>query len=569
MANYLYTTKESNFKPYSFDEMIRPFTLYKDEYEKQEKVINDLSSEANKVAAMANEQTDPEAYKMYQNYANDLKAQADALSSGLTAQIRQNIQGLYRRYNSEITPIENAYNIRMGLAKEQRDARNRDQSLLFDVDAQDMTLDQIIKNPNQQYKSFSMEDIRKNVFQEAQTLSKELLTNPEMGRIMGGQYAQIKMQNGFKNEDVTKAIQQFVTGEDLNANPALMNILNKNFEQFKDLSDDKKTVAMQYIAPALYAAVGDNDFKYLQDQRWQPDGSNSGGTTPSKFQVRENPLYTAYSTEYQNELKETEELLTDSLNSITTNNEEGLNILDYWINQIKNSESSNLSEDERKLVESTVRNLNEYTKQIFRKLEGKTREEQANILRQTLANGFDESLFGDIFAHPSWDFAISSNDIENLKSDLQSTFKPGEEYSSELKEFDIVNENGRLGLKQSKEDGLTQNDIENVQHANLVLPAMSDDSNLVPLLKLTIKDDKDKFRTVIVKLPKTDKNTYALLTDDLRQIQRFRTLAKQAKESGDIETLARINAASDARTQAMYENASRLFKRINIQDTKA
>ena len=34
MANYLYTTKESNFKPYSFDEMLKPFTIYKDEYEK-------------------------------------------------------------------------------------------------------------------------------------------------------------------------------------------------------------------------------------------------------------------------------------------------------------------------------------------------------------------------------------------------------------------------------------------------------------------------------------------------------------------------------------------------------
>ena len=80
MANYLYTTKESNFKPYSFDEMLKPFTIYKDEYEKQEKILNDLSSEANKVKAMANEQTDPEAYAMYKKYADDLEEQANAFS---------------------------------------------------------------------------------------------------------------------------------------------------------------------------------------------------------------------------------------------------------------------------------------------------------------------------------------------------------------------------------------------------------------------------------------------------------------------------------------------------------
>ena len=257
MANYLYTTKESNFKPYSFDEMLKPFTIYKDEYEKQEKVLNDLSSEANKVKAMANEQTDPEAYAMYKKYADDLEEQANAFSKGLNAQVRQNIQNLYKRYNSEITPIENAYTIRMNLAKEQREARNKDQSLLFDIDASDMKLDDLIKNPNQQYKSYSMEDIRKNVFQEAQALSKELLTNPEIRKVMGeGQYYQIKTQNGFKNEDVTKAIQQYITGENLNANPALITLLDKNFEQFINLSNDKKDpISTNAINIILYSFI--------------------------------------------------------------------------------------------------------------------------------------------------------------------------------------------------------------------------------------------------------------------------------------------------------------------------
>ena len=83
-------------------------------------------------------------------------------------------------------------------------------------------------------KDYSMEDIRKNVFQEAQTLSKEILTNPEIRKVMGeGQYYQIKTQNGFKNEDVTKAIQQYITGENLNANPALITLLEKNLNQFR------------------------------------------------------------------------------------------------------------------------------------------------------------------------------------------------------------------------------------------------------------------------------------------------------------------------------------------------
>lgn len=581
MANYLYTTKESNFKPYSFDEMLKPFTIYKDEYEKQEKVLNDLSSEANKVKAMANEQTDPEAYAMYKKYADDLEEQANAFSKGLNAQVRQNIQNLYKRYNSEITPIENAYTIRMNLAKEQREARNRDQSLLFDIDASDMKLDDLIKNPNQQYKSYSMEDVRKNVFQEAQTLSKEVLTNPEIRKVMGeGQYYQIKTQNGFKNEDVTKAIQQYITGENLNANPALITLLEKNLNQFNGLNDpNKKAIAEQYIVPALYAAVGSNDFQYERNYDWQP---SSDKDTPPTVQsaLRERPLYSSYSSEYQQQKDD----LNYYLNNYYNIDNKGVsstalgNVAQkYNVIKTPNGEEAIYLGSDRKFFDLLQKH----------NLLDKPIEEQYKILSQ-IKEQFDKdevSELGDLYAHLSYEYPVSTTDYNNIKAELFSTFKAGDGDDSILKEYDFVNENNKIKLKQVEEKGITRKELSDsdIESVDVILPTISDDSNLVPLLKVTLQDKSgrnSKVKTVMVKLPQTDLNTYNLVIGDLKTMNRFQkdiaNLTKIVNDPNKTEAekmeaqtiIQRINEQINVNKKVIETNISNLIRRTNVQDTK-
>ena len=600
MANYLYTTKESNFKPYSFDEMLKPFTIYKDEYEKQEKVLNDLSSEANKVKAMANEQTDPEAYAMYKKYADDLEEQANAFSKGLNAQVRQNIQNLYKRYNSEITPIENAYTIRMNLAKEQREARNKDQSLLFDIDASDMKLDDLIKNPNQQYKSYSMEDIRKNVFQEAQALSKELLTNPEIRKVMGeGQYYQIKTQNGFKNEDVTKAIQQYITGENLNANPALITLLEKNLNQFNGLNDpNKKAIAEQYIVPALYAAVGNSNFQYERNYDWQPSSEKD---TPPTVQsaLRERPLYSSYSSEYQKKKDTSSEQLS---NYYEVDNEGNIKLKynpeipliapdSYATNS--NEEAAalgiynlfNPQEQQRYAIKNDVSMIEDLLTKY--NLKDKTPKEQYDFLKQ-LENNFDQmyaSELGDLSAHLSYEYPVSTTDYNNIKAELFSTFKAGDGDDSILKEYDFVNENNKIKIKQVEEKGITRKELSDsdIESVDVVLPTIPDDSNLVPLLKLTLQDKSgrnSKVKTVMVKLPQTDLNTYNLVINDLKTMNRFQkdiaNLTKvvnnpnktEAEKMQAYDAIQRINEQINVNKKVIETNISNLIRRTDVQNTK-
>lgn len=113
MANYELVVN-SKFQPFSFERYIQPYQIYGEAYKELENQYGELATKSNIWEEMANEQTDPYAYKMYKNYANDLKKQADQLAKeGLNASSRKGMLNMRARYAKEITPIEQAYAARL------------------------------------------------------------------------------------------------------------------------------------------------------------------------------------------------------------------------------------------------------------------------------------------------------------------------------------------------------------------------------------------------------------------------------------------------------------------------
>ena len=108
-GNFSYVI-DSSFNPFSFNEMLAPFQMYKQEYEKQEERVNDRIKAAGKFAYLADiTDNDDPAKKIYQGYVNDLMAQANDLSAnGLTMGNRRSITDIWRRYDTEIGALERA-----------------------------------------------------------------------------------------------------------------------------------------------------------------------------------------------------------------------------------------------------------------------------------------------------------------------------------------------------------------------------------------------------------------------------------------------------------------------------
>src|SRR5574344_425465 len=107
-ANYIVIN--SKFKPFSYAEMLQPVQMATLAHQEVENEYAELATKANVWDEMANEQTDPYAYKMYKTYSNDIEEQAGQLArEGLNAASRRDMLNMRARYSKEITPIEQAY----------------------------------------------------------------------------------------------------------------------------------------------------------------------------------------------------------------------------------------------------------------------------------------------------------------------------------------------------------------------------------------------------------------------------------------------------------------------------
>ena len=106
-ANYL--TVNTQFNPYTLQEMLVPYQMYGEEYRRREDLQNQYSDAADVLGAYLDIERDKEAYAAYNAYKNALDAAATDLSTnGLSAANRKSLNNLRRRYNTEITPISAA-----------------------------------------------------------------------------------------------------------------------------------------------------------------------------------------------------------------------------------------------------------------------------------------------------------------------------------------------------------------------------------------------------------------------------------------------------------------------------
>lgn len=260
-------TNNAKFTPYTFDEMLKPLAMATQEQRAIEEGISELGSKADLMRMYANEEPNSKVASMYNTYANDLDKQAEALAkSGLNPASRKGLLDLKRRYSSEITPIETAVTRRRQLAEEQRKARAQDDSILFDVDARELSLDNLISNPELSYTSVSGKNIMANVSKAAEALSKEARNDPNyFNKLLGGDYYEYVKQHGFSSKSVLDAIKRSP-----NASAILTDIVDDAVTASgvrKEWSGKAYDRAYDYANQGLWNAVGETKTQLVDNWR--------------------------------------------------------------------------------------------------------------------------------------------------------------------------------------------------------------------------------------------------------------------------------------------------------------
>lgn len=266
MANYSLVIN-SQFKPFSYQEMLAPTLMATQAHQELENQYGELATKASVWEEMANEQTDPYAYKMYKTYANDLEEQAGQLArEGLNAASRRDMLNMRARYSKEITPIEQAYTARQKQAEQQQQALLQDPTLMLSRRASTTSLDDYIRNPQLAYESYSGKLITAQAASAASALAKEMQENPRKWRsILGNSYYETMMQKGFSSQAVLQAIQ-----DNPNAAPQLTRIVEDaiNSSGVRNWGDQATIArAIDYAKQGLWSAVGETQYQTLDNWR--------------------------------------------------------------------------------------------------------------------------------------------------------------------------------------------------------------------------------------------------------------------------------------------------------------
>lgn len=269
---------DTKFKPFSYQEMLAPVMAATQAHQALEAEYGDLATKASVWERMANEQTDPYAYKMYKTYADDLETQAEQLArSGLSPASRKSMLNMKARYSSEILPIETAYKRREELAAEQRRAIAANPTMLYQRLASQMSLDDFIKNPSLDYgQQYSGALLTQQVSHAAANIAKEARDSEEgrrkLRKILPYQYEMVQ-QSGFSRDAVMKAILNSPDADKILTGLVDSAIATSGVTNW----GDKETIARayDYARQGLYDAVGQTQYQMITDQFGMQDALNA------------------------------------------------------------------------------------------------------------------------------------------------------------------------------------------------------------------------------------------------------------------------------------------------------
>ena len=212
---------------------------------------------------MTNKEKDPLAHGMYEKYSTDLRTQSDILASqGLTPGARKQLSTLKGRYSTDIAPIEQAYKQRAAKAEEQSKMSAQDNTLLYNRNMGQTSLDEYIKNPTLSYKQISGQQLAKQIATTVAPYAERLAADPVFARSADGQALQARVRMGFSPQD----IQDVMNGK----GPKVLQDIVAQAVQATGVKDWQNAAEIApklsaYINQGLGAAVGKEDFKRVDN----------------------------------------------------------------------------------------------------------------------------------------------------------------------------------------------------------------------------------------------------------------------------------------------------------------
>lgn len=210
MPDYSFVVSPS-FNPFSMQEMLVPFSAYKDAFEKSEEQYDTLTQGADKFKYLS--ETLPEGSKarqIYEGYANDLRAQAEDLAhNGLTMGNRRALTSLKRRYQGEMGRILQADEAMREEKKLRQSLGAQDTSLLYAND--NLNIDDFLDGNTPNLYRISGNELYTRGAAAGKAASSRIFSVGDAGSTLNGYYRDYVQKMGYSPETIRKFYEDMST----------------------------------------------------------------------------------------------------------------------------------------------------------------------------------------------------------------------------------------------------------------------------------------------------------------------------------------------------------------------
>jgi hypothetical protein len=307
MANF-YLDIKSDFKPYTFEEMLKPVAL-EDAYHKQleeeyalldsqlssamtPKDTKPLDPTRGLLSTLEGSPLDQDSYDIIDLYKDDLQEASNSLArDGLNPYSRGVFNNLRKRYSEEILPISAAYNNRIAKATALQDLVKKDPTFVAEYNPMNYSLSEYVNNPALDHgRGFSKKDLTDTVKTFAESFAKADTSALARYGVKIPGHTMTSYRKGFTPQEIEEARQIYYAGGN-SKNPRIQALIEMVRNAVKTTTADEwqdggrgKREAEEAAWQGAYASLGGRTYDHYANPWDKPrSGEDGEKKTPSNL----------------------------------------------------------------------------------------------------------------------------------------------------------------------------------------------------------------------------------------------------------------------------------------------
>lgn len=275
MAN-VYGALSTRFKPFSFDEMIKPLLLAQEAYDKAEEDFTNLNLLVGDVTSkLTNDAKDKPLKDSVIKFQNDFNKAYDKLATqGLNSQTMRELAQLKARYARELKPIDDAYK---AFKEDQKYiSRMAVEHPEILIEGAGSSVSDYMDGKYPSIRSINTDDLMTEALNIAKTQAVRTYRESDWTSTAGGRFLERRIETGLKDVDFNNALSLAMSGKEYTAKDLgiseeefntlynnsilIKNSINDiiNTPSFKGLSPENQAKAMNSIIKGVRAGFGYN-----------------------------------------------------------------------------------------------------------------------------------------------------------------------------------------------------------------------------------------------------------------------------------------------------------------------